>query len=157
MTETALPVSDALTVKDGEIPLPPPEMWAELDNSGTAAAAIEAVPEPAPSAKPVVALPVATLEFVGDEKPFRVIPLRYPFRWDGRIYNEIRVSRLNVQQMGAFWEGLPADKSYDRTDVFALMCGLPASVIRALPDSDGFEVTGACHDFLPLALADESA
>ena len=52
MTETALPVSDALTVKDGEIPLPPPEMWAELDNSGTAAAAIEAVPEPAPSAKP---------------------------------------------------------------------------------------------------------
>ena len=134
-----------LTVQDGEIPLPPQEMWAELGAGETTAAA--------PQAAPTQAAPtVAALEFVGDDRPFRAITLRYPFRWDGVVHTQIVVARLTVAQMGAFWESLPADGAYDRVDVYGLMCGLPGAVIRALPDPDGPAVTGACFDFLPRAL-----
>lgn len=148
----ALPVA-ALAVKDGEIPLPPPEMWAELDNSGAPAEKAA----PAAAAAPTQAAPtVAVLEFVGDDLPFRRITLRYPFRFNGVVHTEVVVHRMTVAQLGAFWDGLPDDGSFDRTDAYGLMCGFPGAVIRALPDPDGPTVTSACFDFLPRALGGAS-
>lgn len=129
----------------GEIPLPPPELLAQLDNSGdgeaekvnSSSTARRAVPE------------VEALEFVGESLPVTEIPLRYPFRWQGETVRTITVRRLTVAQMGAFWEGLPDDGAYERSDLYGVMCGLPGKVIRALPDVDGTRVTKACFDFLP--------
>ncbi len=135
------------TIAD-EIPLPPEEMWRELDNSSGEVEAETAAPS-IPSAQPPL---IAVLDYVGENKPYRVIPLRWPFRWEGRVFTEIVVNRLTVQQMGAFWDALPPDRDYDRVEVYGLMCGLPAAVIRALRDPDGTEVTSACFDFLPRAL-----
>lgn len=141
------PVSpEPIYAAEDEIPLPPEEMFAELDNSG---AAIEST-SAGPTAAPVQAGPtVAVLEFVGEKKPFVEVPLTYPFKWDGVVVETIVVRRLTVQAMGDFWDGLPTDGRYDRMDVYAAMCGLPAPVIRALPEPDGTRVTEACFDFLP--------
>ncbi len=143
-----------IPVAAGEIPLPPQEMWAALDNSGAETApaaapdASKAAPRPAPE--------VATLTFVGAIKPFREIALRFPFQWEGRRIDAIIVHRLSVQQLGDFFESLPDDGAYDRMAVYGLMCGLPAAVVRALPDADGAAVTGACFDFLPPSLGGAS-
>lgn len=138
-----------LTVKDGEIPMPPTDVWSEIGSTENVAPA-------AAVASTQVAPTVAALEFVGEDPPFRRIALRYPFRWDGVVHTEIVVHRMTVAQMGAFWEGLPSDGSYDRTDCYGVMCGLPGAVIRALPDPDGPTVTAACFDFLPRVLGGAS-
>jgi len=134
---------------ENEIPLPPPEMWADLDNSGVGATEDRAEPKKAPPASVV-------LEFIGEKKPFVEVPLTYPFRWDGRDVTTIVVRRLTVQQLGDFWDSLPEDRTYDRTEVYGLMCGLPGAVIRSLPDPDGQRVTEAAFDFLPRGLGGES-
>lgn len=138
----------ALAVKDGEIPLPPPELWAELDNSG---APTEAVADPEPKPEQVKQT-VAVLEFVGEERPFKSVPLRYPFRFEGVRHDAIVVRRLSVQEVGDFMDALPESGVYQRTELYGLMCGLPGAVIRALPDVDGDAVMEACMDFLPLGL-----
>lgn len=149
MTDAPLSPADPLRVKDGEIPLPPPEMWADLDNSGVGAAEDRAEPKKAPPASVV-------LEFIGEKKPFVEVPLTYPFRWDGRDVTTIVVRRLTVQQIGEFWDALPEDGSFDRSDAYGLMCGLPGAVIRSLPDPDGQRVTGVAFDFLPRELGGAS-
>lgn len=137
--------AEPILARDNEIPLPPPEMWPDLDNSGVE-------PKEPKKAPPVMAV----LEFIGEKKPFVSIPLTYPFRWDGRDVTTIVVRRLTVQQIGDFWESLPEDRSFDRFEVYGLMCGLPGAVIRSLPDPDGQKVTGAGFDFLPRGLGGES-
>ncbi len=149
MTDTA--ATTPIVVKDGEIPLPPREMWGELANDGPAATG-----EPAATAPKQAAPSVAALEFVGEKKPIRTIVLDYPFRWNGVEVTEIVVRRLTTPQVGAFMESLPEDRTYDRFDLYGLMCGLPAAVLRALPEPDGPEVVGACFDFLPRGLVEAS-
>lgn len=146
-------MADSLKVPDTEIPLPPAEMWPELDNSGPAAPPEAPAPGSEPAAPQAAAArpEVAELEFIG-APPWRDVSLSYPFRWGGQEVRVIRVRRLSVAAMGAFYDGLPADGRYERTDLYGAMCGLPGAVIRALPDPDGPAVTGACFDFLPLAL-----
>ncbi len=144
-----------IPVAAGEIPLPPQEMWAALDNSGSEAPAAADLPD-VPKAVSRPAPEVASLTFVGANKPFREIALRFPFEWEGRRVDTITVHRLSVQQLGDFFETLPDDGAYDRMAVYGLMCGLPAAVIRALPDADGAAVTGACFDFLPPSLGGAS-
>jgi hypothetical protein len=143
MTDTTAPTP--IVVKDGEIPLPPREMWGELANDGPAATG-----EPAATAPKQVAasVSVAALEYVGAETPFRTIPLRYPFRWDGVEVTAIVVRALTVQEVGDFMDGLPNPDAYRRTDLYGLMCALPGDVIRALRGVDGRRVTDACYDFL---------
>lgn len=151
LEEPAPVLPDTITVPDGEIPLPPEEMWAELDNSeADGPEAREAEGDGAP--RKAIEPEVAALEFVGDAKPFRVVPLTYPFRWNGVVHTEIVVRRMTVRELIEFWDGLPEDRTYDRTDAYGVMCGLPASVLRALPDVDGLAVNGACLDFLPREL-----
>lgn len=142
----AMSDTDPIRVREGEIPLPPQEMWGALDNSGGAEPTIETPPRqkiarPAPE--------VAQLTFVGEAKPFREVRLLFPFLWEGSRVDVITVQRLTVHQLGAFFDTLPEDGGYDRMEVYGLMCGLPAAVLRALPDADGTRVTGACFDFLP--------
>lgn len=141
MTDTA--ATTPIVVKDGEIPLPPREMWGELANDGPAATG-----EPAATAPKQAAPSVAHLEYVGTEKPFTVIPLRYPFRWNGLTISEITIRALTVQEIGHFMDGLPDQDAYQRTDLYGAMCGLPGDVIRALCGVDGRRVTDACFDFL---------
>lgn len=143
---TATPSSpEPILAAEGEIPLPPPEMFEQLDNSGAG----ETVKTAPASSSGRQSPEVADLEFVGEALPLTEIPLHYPFRWAGETVSTITVRRLTVAQMGAFWDGLPDDGAYERSDLYGVMCGLPGKVIRALPDVDGSRVTRACFDFLP--------
>lgn len=143
MPDTTAP--EPILAAEGEIPMPPRELLAQLDNSGEDETEKANSPPTAHRAVPEV----AELEFVGDSLPVAEIALRYPFRWQGETVRTITVRRLTVAQMGAFWEGLPDDGTYERSDLYGVMCGLPGKVIRALPDVDGSRVTRACFDFLP--------
>ncbi|MCO5083410.1 MAG: phage tail assembly protein [Rhizobiaceae bacterium] len=138
-----------------EIPLPPEHMWAELENGATPEAPAAPAETPAASAataaRPVVKVPVrevAELEFTGAKKPWRDIPLEYPFPFGGREVTEIRVRRLTVSEVGDLLETVPDDRP-DNFDIYAVMAGLPAPVLRGLIDVDGERVVGACWDFLP--------
>lgn len=160
MTDTPAPTPatpatpEPILADPSEIPLPPQEMWGDLDNSHVGATPTEA---PASTSAPRQAAPtVAALEFVGETKPWVEIPLRYPFRWNGVVVETIVARRMTVAEMGAFWESLPSDGSYERTDLYGVMCSLPGSVIRALPDVDGERVTEVCFGFLPRAFGGAS-
>lgn len=148
MTDTSSVAPAPIPVKEGEIPLPPREMWDALAHDAPAE------PDTRVAVAPTQVGPtVAALEFIGDKKPARICVLDYPFRWNGIEVSEIVVRRLTTPQVAAFMERLPEDRSYDRYDLYGLMCGLPAEVLRALPEPDGPEVVGACFDFLPRVLA----
>ncbi len=131
-------------VKAEEIPLPPPEMWAELNNNATPAAELVA---PAPRKR----LPAQQLQFV--VSPTVEIPLQYSFVLDGRTVDAIIVRRLTVAEVGDVVDQLPDD--FDNFDIFAHMTGLPAPVLRGLVDVDGQALVDAGYDFLPLAFRPE--
>jgi hypothetical protein len=139
----AMPLSDGpkLTVDAKDIPLPPEHLVDELDNQDRAN--VEAQPE----------LEVATLDFFGDELPEFTHPLKYPFRWEGVPYKEIVVRQLNTAQVGDIYrQARVANRMPDLMEVYAVMTGLPAKVLRALPSVDGDPVTQAAFDFLPPSL-----
>lgn len=141
--------TETLKVEQGDIPLPPPEMWTELGGETSAVSSEGAAKG---SSRMSIEQEVAALEFVGETKPFRTVPLTFPFRWNGIVHKAIVVRRMTVRQLIDFWDGLPDDRTYDRIDAYAVMCDLPAAVLRALPDVDGLAVNGACLDFLPREL-----
>ncbi len=141
-SSTAAPArAEPILAKDNEIPLPPPEMWADLDNSRSKGNE----PKEPKKVPPLMAV----LEFIGEKKPFVEIPLTYPFRWDGRDITTIVVRRLTVQQIGDYVDDLGDAADLDRMAIYGLMTGLPAAVLRSLPDPDGTEVTNCCFNFLP--------
>jgi hypothetical protein len=141
--ETPISKDDASQVKFEEIPLPPQEMWAELDNSG---AAQEATKRPDAVSAPDFSKPMERLAFVGDATE-RSIPLKFPFDWNGERISTIVMRRLTVLEVGNLLERLP--QNFDNYDIYAGMAGLPASVLRGLIDDDGEEVTQVGYDFLP--------
>lgn len=138
-----------------EIPLPPRELWAELDNSGQAT-----VEKVAPVAAPAVQqadqpkAEVAKLDFSAGRS--EVIGLDYPFTWEGREITEVTVRRLTVGEVNTLLDRVATEKI--RTmDIFAIMCGLPAAVLRGLDDDDGRRVMEVANRFLPRVLrTDES-
>ncbi|GLR51283.1 hypothetical protein KYK30_20620 [Shinella yambaruensis] len=137
--ETPLSLNDKSDVAVEEIPLPPPEMWGELENDPAAA---PAAPVPAKGVREI-----AVLEFV-DGKPCRRIPLEYPFKDAERgQVTEIVVRRLTVGEVGDLLDHRPS--SPDNFDIYALMTGFPAPVLRGLIDVDGEAVADACYDFFP--------
>lgn len=93
---------------------------------------------------------VETLDFEieGELQPFRVVPLKHPFRRNGEIVREIVVRRLAVGAVGDLIDNRPDDMP-DFFDIYAIMTGFPAPVLRGLIDIDGEPVAGACFDFLP--------
>ncbi|MBA4799350.1 MAG: phage tail assembly protein [Rhizobiales bacterium] len=141
-------------VKVEEIPLPPSEMWEELDNSGKAKGKEQAE---TPAAKPVeiAAEPIEELEFVG-ESHRKLVPLSHPFRRNGAVVDQITVKRLRIGDVDRFIKRAQGG-SFSTFDIYAEMTGLPAAVLRGLVDEDGDAVTDACYDFLPRSLRPEPA
>jgi len=135
---------ETMEVAGETIPLPPEELWRELDNSGEGAAAGAEAPPKAPEKAPEV----ATLDFVGD-RPEVTVPLRYPFRLDGRPVEAVTVRELQTWEVGAIARSIPPAEAGDLFHFYAAMTGLPAPVLRALPGTDGERVTGAAWAFLP--------
>ena len=141
---------DRTDVKAIEIPLPPPEMWKDLDNSsGTLA-------DPASAAAPAIAqveAEIEELEFLGDVHQ-RQISLQYPFRFKGNEVHAITVQRLRIGDVDRFIQRARGG-SFSTFDIYAAMTGLPVGVLRGLIDVDGDAVTEACFDFLPPSLKPE--
>lgn len=146
--KTPMSKNDPTSVKVEEIPLPPPELWNELDNSGDGMAPAPE-PEPAKSEAPAPA-PVAVLEFEGDSHK-RVVPLKHPFRHNGQRIAEVTVRRMTIGEVDHFIRQ-SRDQSFTTFDVYAFQTGLPAEVLRGLIDEDGDAVTDAAFDFLPRAI-----
>lgn len=135
-------------VKVEEIPLPPPEMWEELDNSGKAKGKEEAE---TPAAKAVALAPadrpIAALKFL--KAMNQSVALDFPFEHPALgVVETVAVNRLTVGQMGDILDRRDP-KSPDMFDIYAIMTGLEADVLRGLEAKDGERVTGVCFDFLP--------
>lgn len=133
-------------VKVEEIPLPPAEMWEELDNSGKGK--VQAEPEKwVEKVEHATERPIAVLKFI---KPMQEsVPLQFPFQHPelGAV-EAVTVSRLTVGQMGDMLDRRDP-KAPDLFDIYATMTGLEADVLRGLEATDGERVTGVCFDFLP--------
>lgn len=133
-----------------EIELPPQDKWAEL-MAGTAAEKVANVNAVTVPAVPVVEPDkpeVAVLEFVANKK---VIPLAWPFLWEGKEVSEITIRRLTLGEVQEI-VSKPAGQKLLMYDLYAIMSGLPAKVLRGLDDDDGRTVTDAAYDFLPRSL-----
>ncbi|OCP17426.1 MULTISPECIES: hypothetical protein [unclassified Ensifer] len=147
--ETPIDLKDLSKVEIEEIPLPPQEMWGELNNteSSTSAPSVT-VEEFASSAGPVAS--EAILDFVGSNH-IRTVQLAHKFRFNGELVETVTIKRLTIGQVSTFIQE-HADKPFTTFDVYAVMTGLSASVLRGLIDEDGDLVTDAAYSFLPLAL-----
>lgn len=148
ITATPQSKTDPADVKVEEIPLPPSDMWEELDNSGQA----KAKAEPENPVKKVVDQapadrPIAALKFL--KAMNQSVALDFPFEHPelGAI-ETVTVNRLTVGQMGDILDRRDP-KSPDMFDIYAIMTGLEADVLRGLEAKDGERVTGVCFDFLP--------
>lgn len=94
-----------------------------------------------------------TLDFFGEDLPFRTFALRHPFRWNGEPVKEVEVHQLTTADLG---RASAAGQTGDNYDIYAFMVRvkgtgtlLPARVLRKLPVLDGLPITDACWDFLP--------
>ena len=141
----------ALDVPLSEIPLPPEDLTDRLDNAEkgapqTARSAAGNTPaEPAPGA----IKETADLDFLSEETTRKaVVKLDHPFRLDGKEIREIAIRKLTVAEIGTV-SGQLQDGEGDSYDIYAVMTGLPAPVLRGLIDDDGEEVVGKAYDFLP--------
>lgn len=140
--------SDPAAVKVEEIPLPPQEMWAELDNAAPAARGASDVPLEGTARKATAKPPQAKLNFRPGATS-KTISLQYPFEHPltGEV-EEITVRRLTVGEVGELLDRLEPEAK-DNFQIYSAMTGLPAEVLRGLVDVDGEEVSQVCYDFLP--------
>lgn len=113
-----------------------PDEARRLKASETDAASTPKPDAPAPA--------VAALEFVTDAG--KTIRLQHPFRLDGRLIDSVQVRRLSLAQVSDL---VVAGRTGDLYEVYAVMCGLPAPVLRGLDGDDGEVVVEAAYDFLP--------
>lgn len=138
--------TDPSDVKIEEIPLPPVEMWAELDNAKSQTNT-NSRPEPQ-SPKPAAGRKVEKLTFLSRDVE-RTIPLEFPFEHDQLgLVASITVRRLTVGELGGIIDARDPDAP-DNFDIYAVMTGVPAPVLRGLMADDGEEVSQVCFDFLP--------
>ena len=129
-----------LDVAVGNIPLPPAELRDQLDNSDVA----ESEADEAPVEETV------TLDFFGDELPEHTHRLRFPFRWEGRKVEEVKVRMLTTAELGRIVaQANKAQRMPDRIELYAAMTGLPVKVLRAMPSVDGDPIIDKAFDFLP--------
>lgn len=139
---------DRSDVKATEITLPPPEMWAELDNATSVAVKPEqAAPATAAQAeKP--SRKIERLSFVGAQA-MRSIKLEFPFEHPLLgLVEAITVRRLTVGEVGNLLDNRNPEEP-DNFDIYAIMTDIPAPILRGLVDIDGEEVSQVCFDFLP--------
>jgi len=145
--KTPMSKDDPNHVKVEEISLPPPEMWAELNNASAKAPAPEASVsvEQKPRDEEV-------LEFVSD--PFVVVPLKFPFRFRGAVVDSVTVRRLTIGQVSSL-VGRVGGGEVSTFDIYAQMTALPAPVLRGMISDDGTAVTNVAYGFLPRSLRGE--
>lgn len=87
-------------------------------------------------------------EILGEVMLHRAVTLKHPFRRNGEVVREIFIRRLTVAEVGDLIDARPADLP-DLFDIYAIMAGHPAPVLRGLVDVDGEAVAEVCFDFLP--------
>lgn len=143
--------TDSSAVAYEEIPLPPREMWEELDNSEVESAPsipakalpVKPAPEMLASSRPRKALRFTSGEFSKN------VPLQFPFEDDELgVVTAIIVRRLSVGEVGEILDERTGEE-VDNFDIYARMTSTPAEVLRGLMDVDGEEVSRVCFDFLP--------
>lgn len=122
---------------DAEIPLPPPELIAEMTATADAS--------PAPTLPPA-----AKLNFVGGKAWTTAVPLDFPFDLAGRVVEEVSLHRLTTAEMGELVDRLGT--TFTRWDMVAAMAGLPVEVLRGMEAGDGDRVMEAGIHFLPHSL-----
>lgn len=128
------PITDYPEVAPEERPPVPPVMPGEAPSS---AARSKAPPSPPPQ-----------LDFLDPVRRSRAISLAHPFRLDGREIAEVVVRRPLTWEVAAWRQQAPEDGA-DTFELYAVMTGLPAEIIRAMDADDGAEIAGAAYDFLP--------
>jgi len=108
----------------------------------------DAVAAGGPSGPLVPAAHVAVLDFLHPERLAADIPLNHPFRLDGAEVRSVHVRRPLTVEVGE-WNGRVQAGKADTYDLYAVMTGLPAPVLRGLIADDGAAVNAAAFDFLP--------
>lgn len=140
----ARPLAGVDPLKVDMATLVPPGVAALLDQLDNPSQAAQATPAPDDEDD------VATLDFVGDELPEVVHDLRYPFNWGGVRRDTVTVRQLTTAQVGRIsGEWQRSGNPPLLMDVYAVMTGLPARVLRALPHVDGDPIVRTAYDFLP--------
>jgi hypothetical protein len=138
--QTPMSKSDPTDVKIESIPLPPPEMWGQLDNSTTDIAAETGAETPV---APLT--PVGYFGNIGRKD----VPLKGSYvNPDGTRLVAVTIRRLTlgeVQDLLAKTSGKPLLIM----DIYAEMTGLTVEALRGLDDDDGVAVTDEAYDFLP--------
>ena len=107
-------------------------------------------------APPPVSQAGATLDFLDPAAFEKTEPLAFPFRLGGEEIRVIRIRRPTVEQV-AQWTARNIRGEADTWDLYAIMTGLPAPVLRGLEVDDGGRVLEAARDFLPRWLRTGSA
>jgi hypothetical protein len=133
-----------------EIPMPPPALWAELDNSAQNAGSAKPSTG-ASTVAPAAALPAREVEkLVFARSTSTTVPLEFAFDHPefGHIASVI-VRRLTVAQVGDILDRRSRTSAPDLYDIYAEMTQLPAPVLRGLEAGDGGRVVEVCWDFLP--------
>ncbi|MCB5203953.1 phage tail assembly protein [Neorhizobium sp. T786] len=145
--QTPMSKDDPTVVKAEEIPLPPPEMWGELDNAGK-------IPPEAPAKTLAAPAPAKErpegqiLRFTAGTRK-KVVPLQFSFELGGEEILEVHVQRLTLADVDQLLASLDKISTFD---IYSVMTGLPPAVLRGLDDDDAVAVTEACYAFLPRRL-----
>ncbi|MCX5512293.1 hypothetical protein C3941_09500 [Kaistia algarum] len=110
-----------------------------------------------PAGPIVPAAHVAVLDFLDPERLAVDIPLDHPFRLGGSEIRSVHVRRPLTAEVGE-WNTRVQAGTADTYDLYAIMTGLPAPVLRGMVADDGALVNKAAFDFLPrwLRTASES-
>ncbi|KAB1087359.1 phage tail assembly protein [Neorhizobium galegae] len=142
--KTPMSKDDPTDMKVEVIPLPPPELWGELNNAPAAPAA---APAAAPEEEAKVERPEQVLQFSIETRE-KIVPLLFPFLLDGAEVERVRVRRLTLGDVDRVF----ASADFTLFDIYGMMTGLSPAVLRGMDDDDAVAVTGACYDFLPRRL-----
>lgn len=84
--------------------------------------------------------------FVGGKSRSEVVPLEWPLEYDGKIWSEITVSRMNTAQIAEFIASLDGDNS---EKLRFPMFDVPNEILDALDDDDATRVNEVVERFLP--------
>lgn len=97
---------------------------------------------------------IAVLDFVDAAAMTAEVTIDNPFRWEGRVVDKVVVRMPTFVDIVRVYEAAPKDADGDvkLIEFYAVMSGLPARVLRAMPYADYERIVAACGPFLPRAL-----
>jgi hypothetical protein len=101
----------------------------------------------APADKP---LPFERLSFVAGKSVEEVVPLDFPFKWQGRTVASVTVRRLAAFEVAQVAES-EEFASAGMWAIYGTQSGLPAGVIRGMMEDDCDRVVEVNRRFLPRA------